>query len=183
MLRAPVPVLFSYITHTSAEKRGKENMAEEFKAITTQEEFDNAIKSRLAREESKIRAQYADYDDLKKAQEAFNTEKEKYESDMQAKINDLTSQLTKANETIKKNDIQNMKTKIAYETGLPAGMANRISGETEDEIRKDAATLSEIFKAETRRDLPGFKGEPTMTEEGKKDAALKALRDNLIKKE
>ena len=176
-------MLFSYITHTSAVKRGKDNMAEEFKAITTQEEFDNAIKSRLAREESKIRAQYQDYEDLKKAKEAFESDKKKYESDMQTKISDLTNQLTKANEEIKKNNIQNMKVKIAAENGLPAGMAARISGETEDEIRKDAATLSEIFKAEARRDLPRYNNEPTMTEEGKKEAALKELLNNLKPKE
>ena len=40
-------------------------MAEEFKAITTQEEFDAAIKDRLARQEKTIKSQFADYDDLK----------------------------------------------------------------------------------------------------------------------
>jgi len=158
-------------------------MAEEFKAITTQEEFDNAIKSRLAREESKIRSQYADYEDLKKAREAFDSEKKKYESEMQTKINDLTNQLTKANETIKQSNIQNLKTKIAAESGLPAGMAARISGETEEEIRKDAAALAEIFKAENRKDLPRFSGEPHITKEDEKNAALKELLKNLNNKE
>ena len=40
-------------------------MAEEFKPITTQEEFDAAIKTRLARERATVEKQYVDYEDLK----------------------------------------------------------------------------------------------------------------------
>ena len=40
-------------------------MSEEFKAITTQEEFDKAIQDRLARQKESIEKQYADYAGLK----------------------------------------------------------------------------------------------------------------------
>jgi len=62
-------------------------------------------------------------------------------------------------------------------------MAARISGETEEEIRKDAAALAEIFKAENRKDLPRFSGEPHITKEDEKNAALKELLKNLNNKE
>ena len=39
-------------------------------------------------------------------------------------------------------EISAAKMKIAYETGLPFELAERLSGDTEDEIRKDAEKLA-----------------------------------------
>ena len=38
-----------------------------------------------------------------------------------------------------------VKTRIAHETGLPYEMAARLSGETEEDIRKDAETLVQLI--------------------------------------
>ena len=59
-------------------------MAEEFKPITTQEEFNAAIKARLERQESTIRKEYADYEDLKAQGAKFEEEKQAYEKQAQA---------------------------------------------------------------------------------------------------
>ena len=62
-------------------------MAEDFKPITSQDEFDSMIRSRLERERNKIAEQYSDYDALKGQIE--NSQKQ---------IDDLTKALSDANE-------------------------------------------------------------------------------------
>jgi peptidoglycan hydrolase CwlO-like protein len=49
-------------------------MSEEFKAITTQDELDNVIKDRLARQKETIESQYQDYEEIKKRKEDLETE-------------------------------------------------------------------------------------------------------------
>ena len=69
-------------------------MAEDFKPITSQDEFDSMIRSRLERERNKIAEQYSDYDALKGQIE--NSQKQ---------IDDLTKALSDANE--QKTNIEN----------------------------------------------------------------------------
>lgn len=119
----------------------------DFKIIETQEELDKIIGERIARAEKKateaVQSQYADYDDLKKQISAY-----------EAQITDYGKQLTDAQEQLKTVDelraqiktyeTASVKTRIAHEVGLPFELANRLSGETEDEIRQDAETLTKF---------------------------------------
>ena len=118
----------------------------EFTVIETQEQLDKIIGERIARAEKKAEEaaakQYADYDDLKKKV-----------SDYEAQITNYGKQLTDAQEAlktvddlkaqIKAHETASVKTRIAHEVGLPYELANRLSGETEEEIRKDAETLTQ----------------------------------------
>ena len=97
-------------------------MSEEFKPITTQNEFDTAIKDRLARQEKTIRNEYADYENLKKQSETWATEKQFYEKtieDNKTAYETLNGQLTEANGKIAQYETDALKTRIAIETGLP----------------------------------------------------------------
>ena len=49
--------------------------------------------------------------------------------------------------------ISALRTKIAYEAGLPPELADRLTGDTEDDIRKDAELLASLTKA---RQTPAF---------------------------
>lgn len=141
----------------------------EFQAITTQEDFDRAIQARLDRQERSIRAQFADYDALKEANGKYDEQ-----------IKKLNQDLADANAKIRKGEIDSLKAKVALETGLPAELQARLSGETEEDIRKDAKTLSEIFKASQRQGLPGFSGEKEPSKDPKEAALrgfLKTLRN------
>ena len=151
-------------------------MAEEFKAITSQEEFDAAIKARLDRQEKTIRSQYADYDSLKAQGSKFEEERhtwQKKDQEYAEAIKKLNAELETAKATIKTESVKNLKTKIATEMGLPTQLCDRLSGSTEDEIRKDAESLKTIFDQKNREGLPGFSAEKPAG--NSKDAAYKDL--------
>ena len=119
----------------------------EFTVIETQEQLDEVIKDRLARSEKKWQEKYSGYlspDDVKAKTE-----------DLQKKIDELGNSLNSANEKAKadaeaiasleaKNksyETASVKSRIAHEVGIPFELANKLSGETEDDIRKDAEAL------------------------------------------
>ena len=94
----------------------------EFKPINTQEEFDAAIKDRLERE----RGKYADYENLKTQVGTLTTERDT-----------AVQQLGDANAKIKTYETNSVKMRIAQAKGIPAEMALRLTGETEeDTIRR-----------------------------------------------
>ena len=137
-------------------------MSETFNPITTQEEFDAAIKTRLERERNK----YADYDDLKTQVGTLTTERDTYKQ-----------QVEERDAKIRKYETDSVKTRIAQEKGLPAGMASRLSGETEEDIAQDADNLAQIFRT--------IKGPAPMFEGGQggsgadNDAAYKQMLQNM----
>ena len=103
-------------------------MAEEFTPIETQEAFENAIAERIEQARQEERDKYADYDDIK-------------------------NQLSSANETnatqaekIKQLEADALKRRIADETGLPPAMASRLAGESEDDLREDAISLTKLLQ-------------------------------------
>ena len=124
----------------------------EFTPINTQAEFDAAIAERLSRQEKSIMARFdgampqaevttlrAGYDkqlaDLRQQLQTANTAKE-----------ETDKQLADAMSKIKGYETDSVKTRIALEIGLPYGMAARLSGDTEDAIRKDAESLKQMMK-------------------------------------
>lgn len=117
-------------------------MAEEFKPITTQEEFDAAIRDRIQRERQK----YADYDDLKGQVGTLTTERDTYKQ-----------QVEDRDAKIRKYETDSVKTRIAADKGLPASMASRLNGETEEEITQDADSLVQIFRS-AKGTAPMFEG-------------------------
>lgn len=133
----------------------------DFKPIETQEQFDEMIKERLER-------------NTKTVTENVTKQFEGYISpeDFQTKAKDLTGQI----ETLKTEkstfetqvkelegkvhsyEIGSVKTKVAHEFKIPYELSHKLSGETEEEIRKDAENLSKyvgnvcqapVFNAET----------------------------------
>ena len=131
----------------------------EFTLITTQEEFNSAIKGRLEEARNAVRQQFSDYETIKNDLAAAREGVQKKD----AEIADLQNQL-------KGSRAELAKTRIALEKGLPIEMSERLTGETEDEIRKDAEALEKLFKKQ-QMPSPAFS-----TERGNdKDAALRSL--------
>jgi septal ring factor EnvC (AmiA/AmiB activator) len=153
-------------------------MSEEFKAITTQEEFDKAIQERLKREKETIEKKYADYEDIK------NNNKK-----LEKKIGELTETLKTSgatnegyDKTIKELNAKiagyetaNLKTRIALQNGLPYDLASRLVGEDEESITADAKKLAE-FIGQKEPIAPLKNIEPPI--DGK-DGAYKSLLENL----
>lgn len=117
----------------------------DFTPITTQEEFDNAIKERLTRDREaqakKVAEKYGDYEDLKTKAADYEKQIEEYAEKLKG-IEEKDRKITELEETVKKHETAALKAKIAHEAGLDYSLASRLSGETEDEIKADAKTLS-----------------------------------------
>jgi len=133
----------------------------EFKPINTQEEFDAAIKDRLERE----RGKFSDYETLKTQVGTLTTERDT-----------AVQHLSDANAKIKTYETNSVKMRIAQEKGLPAEMALRLTGETEEDIAKDADSMVQIFKA-TKGAAPLFDNSASVGDNN--DAALKQMLQNL----
>lgn len=154
----------------------------EFTAITTQEQLDAVIGERIKRERDTLTKKYGDYDDLKTKVADY----EKQISDLSKTIEDTGKKYAGYDKTladltakVKGYETSSAKMRIAHETGIPYELASRLSGETEDDIRKDAESLSKLIGK------PGPKAPLKSTEPAGTDtkkAALRAFTEELTNK-
>ena len=123
----------------------------EFKPITTQEEFDVAIKERLAREKSK----YSDYDQLKSRVAELEEEnvglKSTIEASNQSKA-DADKQLEDLQKQISGYETASLRTRVALQYGLPYDLADRLQGTDEESFKADAERLAGFMKS----NQPGY---------------------------
>ena len=152
-------------------------MSEEFKVIDTQEAFDSAIKSRLERNTKTVTEEvtkkfegYLSPEDFSKKTESFTKQiaglNEKIKGNEQT-IADLTAK-NKAYEN------SSAKMRIAFETGLPFELSEKLSGETEEEIRADAEKLAGYINS-GKKPSPKFSSE-IPPNDSQKTALLSMLR-------
>ena len=150
----------------------------EFKAITTQEELDNVIKDRLARQKEAIESQYQDYEEIKKRKEELETEVGVLNETIKAandKYANHDKDLSELNAKLKDYEMSSMKTKIALQYGIPFDLAGRLVGEDEESITADAKKLAELV-GHKEPIAPLKDVEPTVDD---KDGAYKSLLENL----
>lgn len=151
----------------------------EFTPITTQEEFDKAIKSRLAQKDREAEEKYKDYlspdklsslkeDYEKKLEEAKKSAKEA--SDKLSENQKTVDELTKRAETAEHSLLKN---KIAYDHKLPLELAGRLVGTTEEELTKDAESLASLVKPSSAPPL--YSTNPNNTTKSASDQALLGL--------
>ena len=130
----------------------------EFTPINTQEELNNVIGERLRRERETVTKEYQDQITAK------DTEIEKFKTDMA----DLNKKLEDANQKIsgisaledkiRGYERASVKSKIARETGIPYELADRLTGETEEDLRKDAEGLRKLI-GRNQKGAPAANGE------------------------
>ena len=121
-----------------------------FEPINTQEEFDQKLKERLAREREKVTAEtnakYADYSELAEKAKAYDEAQEANKTELQ-KANDriaaLEGEKKKREEADKQREIRE---KVSKETGIPADL---ISGADEESMTSYAKKLAEFAKVQT----------------------------------
>lgn len=122
-------------------------MSEEFKPIETQEAFNMAVQQKI--EETKN--QFKDWVSPEKLSEQTTA--------LQAQIDSLK--------------LENLKMKVAQESGLPSELASRLTGTNEKELRADAETLAKFTAS---KPSPAFKPE-TPPSDAKTASYLEMLRD------
>ena len=132
----------------------------EFTPIETQDDFDKAIKSRLAQKDRELADKYKDYlspekaeamkaDFEKKLEETNKTVKEAQEklSSYDQTVSELTQRAEMAEATLLKNT-------VAYEHKIPLELAGRLIGSTKEELDKDAETISGLLKPQGTGSIP-----------------------------
>ena len=120
----------------------------EFTPITTQEEFDKAIKGRLAQKDRELEEKYRDYlapdkvdalkEDHKKKLEAVNASLKEAQDKLAGfdkEKADLLSRASKAETSL-------LKSQIASKHHIPIELAERLTGDTKEDIEKDAETFA-----------------------------------------
>lgn len=122
----------------------------------TQEDLDKKIEARLKREREK----YADYDELKQAQQELEELKKGQMSEQEKLAAELEKAKKEAAEAAAKTaalELERTKEKVCREVGLPDGFADRLKGTTEEELKADAESLKKLVPATPK----GGKGTPT----------------------
>lgn len=107
--------------------------AEEFKAPSSQEEFDRMVGARLERE----RAKFADYDAIKAKAAEFDKAQEASKSELQ-KIADRAAAAEKERDALR---VASLRAEVALAKGLTATQAKRLVGSTKEELEADADEL------------------------------------------
>ncbi|MCH3961136.1 MAG: DUF4355 domain-containing protein [Solobacterium sp.] len=154
----------------------------EFVKIETQEELDRIVNDRLKRERET---------NLKKYEGWMSPEdQKKTTSELQKKFDDLTASsaaeakkyakydkdLADRDAKIKGYETGSVKTRIALKTGLPYEMAERLRGDTEEDIQKDADSMKAMMG--TNRTAPlADTNDDASVKDSKKAAYLGMLHD------
>ena len=124
----------------------------DFTPIETQEDFDKAIKSRLAQKDRELAEKFKDYlspDDAKAMKADFEKrieEANKTVKDAQDKLKTFDTTVSELTKRAEVAETALLKNKVANEYQLPLELANRLIGTTEEELKKDAEGLSGILK-------------------------------------
>lgn len=114
-----------------------------------------------------------DYDDIKEENKTLKDTVTTLENSLK-EFEGYEDKLAEKDNLIKEYELENLKYLIANENGIPLELASKLSGETEEDLKKDAETLSSfITKKQT---LPLRTTEPQVDDEM---AAYKEMLDNL----
>jgi gp39 len=158
------------------QEKGDMRMSE-FKPITTQEEFDAAIKERLSREKAK----YSDYDQLKSRVTELEEEnvglKSTIEANNQSKADD-DKQLKELKNQIAGYETASLRTRIALQHGLPYDLADRLQGADEESLKADAERLAGYMKPVSKV-APVKSTEPIVPKEDDDRAMVRNLVQSL----
>lgn len=150
-----------------------------FEPIETQEAFDAAIKSRIERNTKSVT------DEVTKKYEGYISPEDasKQTAELNKQIKDLTAKLGERDSSIadltaknKAYETASVKTRVAREYNIPYELADRLSGDTEDDIKKDAEKLSAFVGR--KKTAPLFDLD---TGSGKDDSAYKNLLKSIRK--
>jgi hypothetical protein len=162
----------------------------EFTPINSQEEFDKAISERLRREREKYDG-WVSPDQIKSgymAIDAVNQLKSDYEKKIEElngsadesakKYADFDQQLAERDAKIKSFETASIKTRVAFELGLPYGSADFLKGEDEETIKQSAVALKKLQTPMNAPVAPTFKDSASNDTDGV-TAAFKKMNPNL----
>jgi LPS O-antigen subunit length determinant protein (WzzB/FepE family) len=123
----------------------------DFKPIETQEDFDKMIQKRLEQKEREVSERFKDYrspDEIKELTSGYEGKLKEANEALKAerdKSIEASKKVTEIEERAKVAETRYLKGKIAVEKGLPYELADRLIGETEEDLLKDAESISALL--------------------------------------
>lgn len=144
----------------------------DFKVIESQEQLDALIGERLKKARELTRKEFDGFLSPEEVAEKYKgylspeDEKKKYHGFISP------SEAAEKDARIKGYESSSLKMQIAHETGLPFEMASRLSGDSEDDIRKDAENLVKLIGRQAPT-APLASTEPYVAKENDTREALK----------
>ena len=141
----------------------------EFTPIETQEQFDAMVKDRVDRAKKSTAKEFeTQLKDLEGIKEQLTSKDSEIEA-LKAKITDFESE-KKANEEsyqgmqkeLSELKLKALKTNVAIEAGLPADLADRLTGDDEETLKADAEKLASFVGS--KKVAPSFKTEEVPTD-------------------
>ncbi len=85
-----------------------------------------------------------DYDEIKEENEKLKSTISELETAVE-EYKGYKDQLAEKDNLIKEYELKNLKYRIAVEAGIPIELASRLTGESEDELKRDAEMLSSFI--------------------------------------
>lgn len=147
----------------------------EFKVIETQEELDRIIGERLKRERKQVEDEFSEkISALEKENACIKSENTEVKSNLE-KAAEKDTEIEKLQGQIKEYEKSEMQRKIALAHNIPYNLAERIHGDTEDEMTEDAKALAKYFEKDDP--VPPLKNPEMNT--GESGGAYKELLDGL----
>lgn len=147
----------------------------DFTPITTQEQFDSAIKERLERANKKYEG-YTSPQDLEKLKADYDKQIADLSAAAEAsakKYANYDKELADRDSRIKSFETASIRTRVAHEMGLPYGAGDYLKGDDEKSIQESAKAVKALFGT-------GRKAAPTgSTEPSSRDSKTEALRSVL----
>ena len=115
-----------------------------------------------------------DYDEIKEENEQLKQRIGELEGTVE-ELKGYKDQLTEKDNLIKEYELKNVKYRIAVEVGIPLALADRLSGKSEEEIKKDAESLASFINQKSK--LPLKTTETKLTDP--KEQAYAKILENL----
>lgn len=146
----------------------------DFKVIDSQEDFDLRIKDRLQRKEEQVRNEYEEIiENLKAENASLKSENSELMSNVE-KAKEKDTEIENLRGQIQGYEKSELRRKVALDNNIPYKLAERIKGDTEEDMIEDAKNLSTYFGE--REIVP-----PLRNPEGDsgENSALKDLLDGL----
>lgn len=151
--------------------------------LNTQEEVNQFFGERARHVRSATRAEveaefsqkYAGFDDFKAKAEKYDAdiaEKDRRITELEGEKTNSAAKISELEGRIREYETSSVKMRIAREAGLPAELADRLSGEDEAAMRSDAETLAKLIRGQNVAPIYRQGGE---NKGDGKDAALKNL--------
>lgn len=133
----------------------------EFRVIETQEQLDAIMKDRLERKAKEVEKKYEGFLSPEQV-EAKITEASKQIASLSEQLKEKETEISTLNDKTKALEVDAIKIKVVNDLGLPFGLASRLSGTTEEEIKADAESLKTFVAPVKVPPLANPEGEKTV---------------------